>query len=195
MDRCRIGIHDVRVDDGVDARSHRSPRRPPRIEANYDEAKVPQYTLPDPLTLSSGEKVADVKTWTERRRPELLHLFETQVFGRPAHATKPKSLRTSIARDALGGLATRKEVTVFLDGTDTGPRMQLLVYIPNGGAAGKKPAFLGFNFGGNHTVHADPGSRCRPSGRVRGARSSTPRRRRPRTRAEAPRRSGRSRPC
>lgn len=125
-------------------------------QANYDESKVPRYTLPDPLTLSSGEKVADVKTWQERRRPELLHLFETQVFGRPAHATKPKSLRTSIARDALGGLATRKEVTVFLDGTDSGPRMQLLVYLPNG-AAGKKPAFLGFNFGGNHTVHADPG--------------------------------------
>jgi hypothetical protein len=141
----------------------------PPDQANYDESKVPQYTLPDPLTLSSGEKVTDVKTWSERRRPELLHLFETQVFGRPAHATKPKSLRTSIARDALGGLATRKEVTVFLDGTDNGPRMQLLIYLPNGGAAGaagtagaagaagKKPAFLGFNFGGNHTVHADPG--------------------------------------
>jgi hypothetical protein len=125
--------------------------------ANYDESKVPQYTLPDPLTLESGEKVTDVKMWQERRRPELLHLFETQVFGRPAHATKPKSLRTSIVRDALGGLATRKEVTVFLDGTDSGPRMNLLVYVPNGGAPGKKPAFLGFNFGGNHTVHADPG--------------------------------------
>jgi hypothetical protein len=125
--------------------------------ANEDESKVPQYTLPDPLTLESGEKVTDVKTWRERRRPELLHLFETQVYGRPAHASKPKSLRTSIARDAFGGLATRKEVTVFLDGTDSGPRMNLLVYLPNGGTAGKKPAFLGFNFGGNHTVHADPG--------------------------------------
>src|SRR5688500_14206070 len=76
---------------------------PAANQANYDESKVPQYTLPDPLTLSSGEKVTDVKTWQERRRPELLHLFETQVYGRPAHATKPKSLRTSIARDALGG--------------------------------------------------------------------------------------------
>ena len=125
--------------------------------ANQDESKVPQYTLPDPLTLESGEKVTDVKTWTERRRPELLHLFETQVYGRPAHASRPRFLRTSIARDALGGLATRKEVTVFLDGTDSGPRMSLLVYVPNGAAAGKKPAFLGFSFGGNHTVHADPG--------------------------------------
>jgi hypothetical protein len=134
-----------------------SAQAPAAPAVNQDESKVPQYTLPDPLTLGSGEKVTDVKTWNERRRPELLHLFETQVYGRPAHASKPRFLRTSIARDALGGLATRKEVTVFLDGTDSGPRMYLLVYVPNGGAAGKKPAFLGFSFGGNHTVHADPG--------------------------------------
>jgi hypothetical protein len=141
-----------------------APAAPAATQANQDESKVPQYTLPDPLMLESGEKVTDVKTWHERRRPELLHLFETQVYGRPAHASKPRFLRTSIARDALGGLATRKEVTVFLDGTDSGPRMNLLVYVPNASAGagaaaktGKKPAFLGFNFGGNHTVHADPG--------------------------------------
>ncbi len=32
-------------------------------EANYDEAKVPSYKLPDPLVLLSGERVADAKTW------------------------------------------------------------------------------------------------------------------------------------
>lgn len=29
--------------------------------ANYDESKVPTYTLPDPLRLSSGEKVNDAQ--------------------------------------------------------------------------------------------------------------------------------------
>ena len=41
-------------------------------EANYDEAKVPKYTLPDPLTLKSGERVREVRPRNERRRPEIL---------------------------------------------------------------------------------------------------------------------------
>ncbi|MXX40642.1 MAG: acetylxylan esterase, partial [Gemmatimonadetes bacterium] len=44
----------------------------PPSEANYDEAKVPPYALPDPLTMASGEPVADAATWTEVRRPETL---------------------------------------------------------------------------------------------------------------------------
>ena len=53
----------------------------PPSEANYDEAKVPPYSLPDPLTMASGEPVADAATWTEVRRPEILQLFKTHVFG------------------------------------------------------------------------------------------------------------------
>ncbi|NQT88592.1 acetylxylan esterase, partial [bacterium] len=40
--------------------------------ANYDENKVPKYTLPDPLVLANGDKVTDAKTWAEKRRPEIL---------------------------------------------------------------------------------------------------------------------------
>jgi len=51
-------------------------------EANEDESKIPPYTLPDPLVLADGRKVADARTWREKRRPELLRLFETHVYGR-----------------------------------------------------------------------------------------------------------------
>src|SRR5215207_2762876 len=51
-------------------------------EANYDEAKVPKYSLPDPLTLANGQKVTDAKTWRDKRRPEILEIFTTQMFGR-----------------------------------------------------------------------------------------------------------------
>ena len=52
------------------------------IPVNYTEAKVGLYSLPDPLTLASGGKVTDARTWYERRRPEILRLVEENQFGR-----------------------------------------------------------------------------------------------------------------
>jgi hypothetical protein len=48
---------------------------------NYDESKVPSYTLPDALTTLKGKKVKNVRQWEKVRRPELLNLFETEMFG------------------------------------------------------------------------------------------------------------------
>ncbi|MEJ2247428.1 MAG: hypothetical protein P8Y80_15335 [Acidobacteriota bacterium] len=45
------------------------------ITINYTEANVPAYTLPDPLTLGNGEKVTDIQTWNEQRRPEFMRLI------------------------------------------------------------------------------------------------------------------------
>jgi (4-O-methyl)-D-glucuronate---lignin esterase len=128
-----------------------------RPAPNYDESKVPAYTLPDPLVCADGTKVNDVKTWQTKRRPELLRLFAEQVYGRAPG--KPQGMKfevTSFAADALGGKATRKEVTIWLNGRKDGPSMNLLLYLPNG-VKGRVPAFLGLNFNGNHTISTDPG--------------------------------------
>ena len=50
------------------------------IAANYDEAKVPQYTLPDPLTMEDGTPVTSARDWIEKRRSEVLELFREQFF-------------------------------------------------------------------------------------------------------------------
>jgi hypothetical protein len=125
---------------------------------NYDEAKVPSFQLPDPLTLANGDRVTDAATWRERRRPEILKLFETTTYGRtpggrPAEMTFEV---TSVDRKALGGKAIRKEVSIYFTGKKDGPKMDLLIYLP---ANAKKPVpvFLGCNFEGNHTVSTDPG--------------------------------------
>jgi hypothetical protein len=132
-----------------------------RPGTNYDEAKVGSYTLPDPLVMSDGRKVTTPEMWRNERRPELLRLFTTEVYG--AVPTPPNPIRPtyhvhSEDRAALGGKAIRREVTIaFTDRTD-GPRMDLLIYLPKtADPAHRVPAFLGLNFSGNHAVQPDPG--------------------------------------
>jgi hypothetical protein len=124
---------------------------------NYDEAKVPAYTLPDPLVANNGRPVTTARQWTQSRRGEILRLFEEHVYGRsPGRPRGMKFELTGIDHLALDGLATRKEVTVYFNGKTDGPKMTLLMYVPN---ERKQPAptFLSLNFQGNHTIHPDPG--------------------------------------
>ena len=129
-------------------------------KTNYDNAKVPNYTLPDPLVMQSGKKVSDAADWNKRRR-ELLELFAANVYGRTPdwRKTAQNKLRfevKSVDRQALGGKAIRKQVAVYFSARKDGPKMDLLVYLP-AGAPKPAPVFLGLNFTGNHTVNADPG--------------------------------------
>ena len=124
-------------------------------DTNYDEAKVPSYTLPDPLLCSDGQRVADVKLWREKRRPEILRAFAENVYGRtPELKTEPRYEVTETDPNALGGLATRKQVTIRLFPEADAPRIDLLLFIPNA-AAKPAPAFLSLNYG-NQGVHDDP---------------------------------------
>ncbi|MBC8166465.1 MAG: acetylxylan esterase [Bryobacteraceae bacterium] len=126
-------------------------------KGNHDESNVKSYTLSDPLTLLNGKKVRNADEWKKLRRPEILHLFEDNVYGKtPSVAIKPHFDVISTDRDALGGKAVRKEVTISFVGHDGGPKIHLLLYLPRG-AKGAVPVFTGLNFGGNHTVSKDPG--------------------------------------
>jgi len=132
------------------------PRIVPAQEANYDESKVPQYTLPDPLVCLDGDKVADADTWRQKRRPELLRLFEEHMFGKaPGKPSLMTFLTTSVSKNALDGLAIRKEVVVYFTGREQDPNMTILLYLPNK-VSKPVPLFIGLNFQGNHAIHPDP---------------------------------------
>lgn len=134
-----------------------------KFEPNYDESKVPQYTLPDPLVMQDGRKVKDARMWTAERRPEILRLLETQMFGRtPGPWTKTVFETSALEQNALEGLAVRKEVRALFTGATDGPKMDILLYLPRK-AAGPVPVFLGLNFDGNHAVAADNGIRLSES--------------------------------
>ena len=131
-----------------------TPRSPDEI---LDEAKVPPYTLPDPLVMADGTKVTTPDQWRTKRRPELLKMMTHEMYGSaPPRPAKMKFELLDRDTNALGGKATREQVRVLFTGEPGGPQMELLIYRPNA-AKGPVPAVLGFNFWGNQTILADPG--------------------------------------
>ncbi|HLN54947.1 MAG TPA: hypothetical protein VK207_03080 [Bacteroidales bacterium] len=128
-----------------------------KFEANYDESKVPAYTLPDPLIFKDGGKVQNSKDW-EKRRAEICSIFENEVFGiAPWWNGKMDQEVTNIYDDALSGTATMREVKLTLRNGSKEHSFRLLLYLPK--KMKKVPVFLGYNFNGNHTVTDDPNIR------------------------------------
>src|SRR5262245_49321410 len=76
----KLGVTELR--QGANGRDPNAPNA-----ANYDEAKGNPYPqLPELLTLANGKPVKDAKTWWKKRRPEIVELFDREVYGRmPAH--------------------------------------------------------------------------------------------------------------
>jgi hypothetical protein len=114
------------------------------------------YHLPDLFLTRSGDRVSDAKSWREIRRPEIIELYEDQVYGRAPG--RPAGMTFHVFESdpqALSGRATRKQVRVDFTGNEGGPGMDILIYLPN---QVKKPApvFILLNFFGNHTVNSDP---------------------------------------
>lgn len=127
------------------------------IPVNYDEARVGTYTLPNPLKLENGKPVRDAKTWNEKRRPELIHLFEENEYG---HApARPAAMSFDVfdkGTPTFDGAAIRKQVTIYFTADKNGPKMDLLLYTP---AKTDKPAplLLQVGFSANSSSVDDPG--------------------------------------
>ncbi len=127
--------------------------------ANYDEQRVPGYVLPDPLIKADGTRVTSAHQWQAIRRPEVLRLFATEVYGRtPASQAPMGAVLAETDRAAFGGRATRKQVTLGFGTRPNGPAMHLLVYLPHA-RVGRVPVFLSLNFRGNHAIADDPAIR------------------------------------
>ena len=132
---------------------------PLHAQTNPDQSRQPVMPahLPDPLVFADGTPVATPAQWP-RRRQELLHLFTEQMYGRmPGRPTEMRFHVLDLDRHALGGKATREQISILFRGRENGPRLDLLVYVPN--RVKHPPVILGFNFWGNETVHPDPGIR------------------------------------
>jgi len=126
------------------------------IPVNYDEALVGTYTLPDPLTLANGKPVRDAKTWIEKRRPEIVHLFEENQYGRSPG--RPAAMSFDVFEKgaaAFDGKAIRRQVTVYFSANEAGPKMDMLIYVP-AGATKPVPLLLNLSFSANSNTVNDP---------------------------------------
>lgn len=121
---------------------------------NKDESLVPEYTLPDPLTMQDGTPVKTREQWFGQRRPELVSLFETYEYGKVPGAGNDISYSVLFEGKCLGGRAKIKEVRIGYCKKDKNRGINLLVITP-ADAEGPVPMFMGPNFRGNHAVFAD----------------------------------------
>lgn len=115
------------------------------VEANYDESKVPSYTLPDVLKTATNAKVSNKATWEKVRRPEIIKLFEDNVYGQmpKAYDRLSASVKTKNAT-AMGGKATLKEVLIEVVHNRKPVRINLVLFVPNN-RPGPAPVFLLIN--------------------------------------------------
>ena len=115
----------------------------PRLRDTRVQHIIKDYNLPDPLTYQNGEKVMDKKQWIEKRRGEILHLFEENVYGKiPSEALDAKYKIINEDKNDLDGLATRKAVKITFRSARRQIDVRLQIYIPNN-VKRPIPAFVG----------------------------------------------------
>lgn len=122
-------------------------------DVNYDESKVPDYQLPELLISLRGKSIDDASAWEAVRRPELLKIFQEQMYG--TTPGKQVNVEFKVAKDisnVLDGLAELKEVDLIFSNDRGKHSARLLLFLPRN-RKGPVPLFLGMNFYGNHTIH------------------------------------------
>ena len=124
--------------------------------SNYDESKVAPYTLPDPLVMSDGRRVTDAATWRTRRRPEILRVYQTEIYGRiPANTPKVTWEVTETNPTAKENTALMRRVVGRIGTSADAQRVNMMVYTPSK-ATGPVPLILIINFGGGPPVEGRP---------------------------------------
>lgn len=112
---------------------------------NYDESKVPAYTLPEALKTKQGKIIKSSKSWEKIRRPEVLDLFAENIYGQmPKDFDEIKFSLKNEDRNSMDGKAHLKEVLIEVFRNQKRVAINLTLFIPNN-AKSPSPAFLLIN--------------------------------------------------
>jgi dienelactone hydrolase len=107
-----------------------APPKPVLYEAGSGTNKI---SLPDPLVSANGKPVTTAAEWQQQRRPEILELFKSEVYGRNPIG-RPGSLKFTVEEtvpDVMEGAATRKQVAISYRGPGGEGTIHLMLFTPN----------------------------------------------------------------
>ncbi|MEM7479095.1 MAG: acetylxylan esterase, partial [Planctomycetota bacterium] len=122
-----------------------------KFEANYDEAKVPEYELPEIV----GEVDGSFEAIWAKRRSELLQAFGEQMYGFQPKLPFKTSFEKLEEGSSCDGKALRQQYRITIKTEAGSHSIDLLIFTP-ANAKQAVPTFLGLSFFGNHTVSDDP---------------------------------------
>lgn len=134
----------------------------------YDEDRVPAYELPELLRFESGGVVDSVADW-QRRRAELLRLFQTEVYGAVPSPLPFDATPLESATPVYDGLGLRDQIRLKFRPADApsaapdAPFIDLLLHYPATAMSSPVPVFVALNFAGNHATTDDPAVRVTES--------------------------------
>ncbi|MEM7370324.1 MAG: acetylxylan esterase [Bacteroidota bacterium] len=101
---------------------------------NYDESKVPAYSLPALLKSANGTIIQTPEQWRTIRRPEILSLFANLVYGQIPVPESPIQTTARVRQhepNFLDGKATRKIVQLEFENKKGKASMDVLLISPN----------------------------------------------------------------
>ena len=115
-----------------------------RPDFNFEEAKVPEYTLPEILQTVDGRPITTKEEWMANRA-DLFDLFAEHIYGHTPG--RPERLTFRVTEDnprALDGAATLRVVEIRSFQEDREHAFELLLFLPNQ-TGGPTPVFLLLN--------------------------------------------------
>jgi hypothetical protein len=119
--------------------------------ANYDESKANPYPkLPDPLVLNNGKKVTTAAVWWNERRPEIVEIFDREIYGRvPKNVPSVKWEVTNTVNEKNGefDVVTKHLVGHVDNSADPDIKVDIQVALSTPAhAAGPVPVIMEFGF-------------------------------------------------
>jgi hypothetical protein len=110
-----------------------------------DVMKIPPYTLPEVLKTLDGKTINKISEWEKKRRPEILTLFENNIYGQMPKSYDNISYKlVNDVANAMGGKAHLKEVTITVEKANKRVAIHLTLFTPNNGKK-SSPVFLLIN--------------------------------------------------